>query len=173
MAFVVSCPCKREADVLEMTRKLSKTASTNAKNCFLLKNFKCKHTFLGAYGKDRSITFLTRRCYLPTVLQWFASYRKKRDVDISSSAVLGGHLTLTTWASEGGWQGALPPWILKISAKKVVLLISSGKKQVSPLFPPWKNPLVAPPGKNLSGAHDSLLINFRTPSFLLHWISCS
>ena len=81
---------------------------------------------------------------MPTVLQWFASYRKKRDVDISSSAVLGGHLTLTTWASEGGWQGALPPWILKISAKKVVLLISSGKKQVSPLSPPLEKIFPAP-----------------------------
>jgi len=42
-----------------------------------------------------------------------------------------------------------PPWILKISAKRVVFLVSSGKKQISPLFAHlekfWKNPLVPPP----------------------------
>jgi len=39
----------------------------------------------------------------------------------------------------------------------VVFLVSSGKKQISPLLPPlekfWKNPLVPPSGKNLSDAH--------------------
>jgi len=31
-------------------------------------------------------------------------------------------------------------WILKISEKKVVFLVSSSKKQISPLLaPPWKN----------------------------------
>jgi len=28
------------------------------------------------------------------------------------------------------------PWILKISAKKVIFLVSSGKKQITPLSPP-------------------------------------
>jgi len=42
---------------------------------------------------------------------------------------------LYTWASEGG-QGALPPRILKILAKKVVFLVSSGKKQILPLLDP-------------------------------------
>jgi len=40
-------------------------------------------------------------------------------------------------------------WILKISAKKVVFLVLSGKKQILPLLAPlakfWKNPLVPPP----------------------------
>ena len=44
------------------------------------------------------------------------------------------------WASDGEHGGALTPWILKISAKKVVFLISSGKKQIPPLLtPPWRN----------------------------------
>jgi len=41
-----------------------------------------------------------------------------------------------TWASEGG-QGALAPLFLKVSAKKVVFLVSCGKKQISPL---WASP---------------------------------
>jgi len=40
------------------------------------------------------------------------------------------------------------PWILKISSKKVIFLISSGKKQITLLLSPlekfWKNPLVPP-----------------------------
>jgi len=35
-----------------------------------------------------------------------------------------------------GGQRALSPWILKISAKKVVFLVSSGKKQISLLLAP-------------------------------------
>ena len=36
--------------------------------------------------------------------------------------------------------GLAPPWILKFSVKKVVFLISSGKKQITSLLPrPWKN----------------------------------
>jgi len=50
---------------------------------------------------------------------------------------------------------------LKIEAKKVVFVVSSGKKQISPLLAPprkiWKNPLVPPPGKNLSDAHVPLV----------------
>ena len=42
------------------------------------------------------------------------------------------------------------PWILKISTKKVVFLVSSGKSQISPLFVPRKNfgkiPWWPPPG---------------------------
>jgi len=45
-------------------------------------------------------------------------------------------------------KGAKAPWILKLLAKKVVLLVSSGKNQMSPFLAPldkvWKNPLVAP-----------------------------
>jgi len=48
------------------------------------------------------------------------------------------------------------PWILKILAKKVVFLVLSGKKQISPfLAPPWKNfgkITWRPPGKNPSDA---------------------
>jgi len=47
--------------------------------------------------------------------------------------------------------------ILKISAKKDIFLISSAKKQISPLLAPlekfWKKFPSAPPGKNLSDAH--------------------
>jgi len=67
---------------------------------------------------------------------------------------------LVTWASEGGGQGGavLLPWSLKFSAKNVVFLVSSEKKQISPSLPPlqknfWKNSLVALPGKNPSDAH--------------------
>jgi len=38
-----------------------------------------------------------------------------------------------------GGSGALPTWILKISAKKVVFLVSSGKKQIWPLLAPLGN----------------------------------
>jgi len=46
---------------------------------------------------------------------------------------------------------------LKISAKKAAFLVSSGKKQISPLFPPFEKLLEkftsATPGKNPSDAH--------------------
>ena len=49
-----------------------------------------------------------------------------------------------------------PTWILTILAKKIVFLVSSGKKQPSPLLTPlenfWKNALV-PPLKNPSDGH--------------------
>jgi len=35
-----------------------------------------------------------------------------------------------------GGRGARPPWILKISAKKIVFSISSGKSQISSLLAP-------------------------------------
>jgi len=46
-------------------------------------------------------------------------------------------------------QGVERDRILKISAQKAVFLVSSGKKQISPLFSSlqknfWKNPLVPP-----------------------------
>jgi len=53
----------------------------------------------------------------------------------------------------------LPSRNLKILAKKVVLLISSGKTNFTTFAAPleifWKNPLVAPSGKNPSDAHAS------------------
>ena len=58
-----------------------------------------------------------------------------------------------TWESERrAGEGFGPAWILKISAKKVVLLVSSRKKQISPLCPHHlkkfcSNPVVAPPWK--------------------------
>jgi len=45
-------------------------------------------------------------------------------------------ISLYPWASEGGEGGPSAPWILKISAKNVVFLVSSGKKQISPLLKP-------------------------------------
>ena len=61
------------------------------------------------------------------------------------------------WASERGGQG-LPSWILKLLAKKVVFLISRGKKQIYRFCPhPRKNvgkiSYWFPPGKNPSDAH--------------------
>jgi len=39
-----------------------------------------------------------------------------------------------------GVRGLAPLWILKFLGKKVVFLVLSGKKQISPLCtPPWKN----------------------------------
>ena len=57
----------------------------------------------------------------------------------------------------GGAERSLPPWILKILAKKVVFLVSSGKKQMLPLLAPprkilEKNPSGSP-WKNPSDAH--------------------
>jgi len=54
--------------------------------------------------------------------------------------------------------GALASWILKIAAEKVVFLVSSRIKQISPLLARplekfWKNPLVSSPGKNPSDGH--------------------
>jgi len=49
------------------------------------------------------------------------------------------------WASEGGTK---PPWILQISAKKVVFFVLSGKTKFHYFWQPlekfWKNPLVVP-----------------------------
>jgi len=67
-------------------------------------------------------------------------------------------------ASEGG--GLAPPWILKISEKKLVFLISRRKKQILPIFALLgkilEKPPVSPPGKNPSDAcgHD---VNSLTP----------
>jgi len=51
---------------------------------------------------------------------------------------------------------------VKTSTKKVVFLVSSGKKQISPLVPPlekvWKNLLVPSPGKNSSDVHEWQLL---------------
>jgi len=47
--------------------------------------------------------------------------------------------------------GPWPSWIFKIAAKKVVLLVSNGKKQISPLWDPptptkyLKKSISAPP----------------------------
>jgi len=38
-----------------------------------------------------------------------------------------------------GRGGLAPSWISKFSVKKVVLLVLSGKKEISPLLAPWKN----------------------------------
>jgi len=51
----------------------------------------------------------------------------------------------------GAWEGQGTPWILKISEKKVVLLVSRGKKQISQFPPPRKilrKSFSSPPGKN-------------------------
>jgi len=55
-------------------------------------------------------------------------------------------------------RGSRNPWILKLSVKKVVFVVSSGKKINFTTFGPplekiWKNPLVVPPGKNPSDTH--------------------
>jgi len=58
---------------------------------------------------------------------------------------------------KGGKGGLGLPWILKISAKKVLSLVSSGKSQISQLFTPlanfWKTSQCPPPWKNPSDAH--------------------
>jgi len=61
-----------------------------------------------------------------------------------------------------GGRGALDPWILKILPKKVVFLVLSGKKQISPLLAPRGKILEkspgAPPRKNPSDAHVCLVL---------------
>jgi len=57
-------------------------------------------------------------------------------------------------------RGASTPWILKVTEKKVVFLVSSGKNKISPLLPP--------PGKNPSDAHDTRLSNFPSRRSILH-----
>jgi len=60
----------------------------------------------------------------------------------------------------GGQGGALPSLYFEnfIKIKKVVFLVLSGKKQISPLLTPlekiWNNSLLSPPGKNPSDTHD-------------------
>jgi len=59
-----------------------------------------------------------------------------------------------------GGQG--PPWILKLLAKKGCFFNFEGQKPNFTTFgPPWKkfweNPLLIPPGKNLSDAHGQQL----------------
>jgi len=71
---------------------------------------------------------------------WWSLTRSRRFNQASAST--------TTVSTMGVGRRALDPWILKISAKKVLFLVSSGKKQISPLLVPlekiWKNPLVPP-----------------------------
>jgi len=43
---------------------------------------------------------------------------------------------MTMGVGRGAREGLDPLWILKILAKRVVFLVSSGKKQVSPLLVP-------------------------------------
>jgi len=43
------------------------------------------------------------------------------------------------WAWGGGIKDHCPPWILNISAKKVVFSFSGGKKNLDHFFPPLKN----------------------------------
>jgi len=38
---------KREADFMKITENCQKLLANKQKNCIFLKNFKCKHTFLG------------------------------------------------------------------------------------------------------------------------------
>jgi len=63
-------------------------------------------------------------------------------------------------ASEGGRGGLGHPWVLKISAKKVVFSISRGKKSdFTTLGLPGKileKSPSDPPGKNSSDAHDHM-----------------
>jgi len=42
------------------------------------------------------------------------------------------------WRQKGGQGRPRLPWILKMSAKSVVFLVSSGKKQMPPLLAPLK-----------------------------------
>jgi len=55
----------------------------------------------------------------------------------------------------GVGKGAGGTWFLKFLEKMVVFFVSSGKKQIPPLFAPlqifWKNPLVSPWKKNFRG----------------------
>jgi len=59
-----------------------------------------------------------------------------------------------SWASEGGGMGGLGPWILKfdiflikVLPKKVVFLVLSEENEISTVLAPWKNPILASPGK--------------------------
>ena len=64
---------------------------------------------------------------------------------------------LQPWMSEGGGRRFKAPLDLKISAEKVVFIVSSEKKQISPLLDPPRKileiPYLTPPGKNTSDAH--------------------
>jgi len=70
------------------------------------------------------------------------------------------NIAVCSWASEGEQS----PWILKISAKKVAFLVSSGKKQISLLLAPTRkileNPLVATTWKKF----------FRRPSMCFFYL---
>jgi len=58
------------------------------------------------------------------------------------------------WASEGGRGDLVTHWILKILSKKSCFLSFEWEKTNFTTFaPPWKNPLVPPPGKHSSDAH--------------------
>ena len=55
-------------------------------------------------------------------------------ISVSIRSALGLGLRLGAWVSEGGSGKAKgSPWNLKIQQKKVVFLVSRGKKQISPL----------------------------------------
>jgi len=78
------------------------------------------------------------------------------------------------WASEGVGRDAKAPWILKISAKKVVFLVSSRKTNFTTFGPPrsfWKNPLVPPLGTSDAHGHvyessSHLFLNFSSEVYV-------
>jgi len=78
-------------------------------------------------------------------------------------------LWTSLWASKGGSKSPLGFW--NYWQKKVVFSISRGKKQISPLPPPWKkiweNPLLAAPGKNPSDAH-GLRVSSQTNKLIIN-----
>jgi len=71
----------------------------------------------------------------------------------SSHGIVGvfPHVTRAPTIGIGRRAGGFAPWILKFSAKKVVFVVSSGKKQISPFLPPptkfFERSLSALPGK--------------------------
>ena len=54
------------------------------------------------------------------------------------------------WPHSGFWNLILSR---KVLAKNVVILVSSEKQEISPFLTPWKNSLLALPGKNACDAH--------------------
>ena len=100
------------------------------------------------------------RCHVPPLfLYWFCNWRgsKKTVMFVTSCVKLNvrSHtaklmLKLETMGvgRGGGRGGALPFWILKLLAKKVVFSISRGKNQISPCVPP---PLEKILGKSPTG----------------------
>jgi len=109
----------------------------------LQKNIFCKFNF----SSDQNPNYRHDNIYSAILF-----YRHDEHVVLEAcDKVINKHDDQLHGRRKGKAGGPRTPWILKIFAKKVIFLVSRGKKQILPLLPPlekfWKNTLMACPWK--------------------------